>query len=505
MGLLAGIAGTLVARALTRRRPSLDPRLYRRRASEPGIPHVVVVPGIMGSMLCRPDGTPVWLNARNAVGFYNLALPTTLPLAECRDDLVPAGMVGLDGVLPRLFGFTEYADLVSLLTSSGFASAPAEGPLPDAPTHAVFSYDWRRDLVESARRLHESLERLAERTGDRDARFNVIGHSMGGLIARYYLRYGTAEPREDQPVTWAGARRIASLVVVATPSGGGVHALEALLLGARVGLSNTTLSAPVVAGMPSVYQLLPPRRAGALIDDKGDPVDADLHDPSTWERFGWGPHAPARRTLDLADEGRYQAATGYLGAALARARAFQDALARVPETPCPTRVVVLGGECLPTLARGVVSGVRGLPPRFVPLTPAESEAMFEEGDGRVTRASVLASHVPHADPETGAGIPEMASFFFGHADHHGIYGEPTFQSLLLRVLLRPRTGGTAARSVLTPHGVPPGLGGPITGVGHHGHGLAGSVPAGERERPHRPEELREGDRGPAPGAAEAQG
>ena len=63
--------------------------------------------------------------------------------------------------------------------------------------------------------------------------------------------------------------------------------------------------------------------------------------------------------------------------------------------------------------------------------------MYEAGDGRVTRASVLASHLPGAeDTETGSGIAEVSQAFFGSADHHGIYSEPTFQSLLLRLLLR---------------------------------------------------------------------
>ena len=61
--------------------------------------------------------------------------------------------------------------------------------------------------------------------------------------------------------------------------------------------------------------------------------------------------------------------------------------------------------------------------------------MFEAGDGRVTRDSVLASHTSSAaDSETG--LPEASQVFFGAADHHGIYQEPTFQNLLLRMLLR---------------------------------------------------------------------
>jgi hypothetical protein len=68
--------------------------------------------------------------------------------------------------------------------------------------------------------------------------------------------------------------------------------------------------------------------------------------------------------------------------------------------------------------------------------------MMEAGDGRVTRVSVLAAHLPEAGgADMGSGLPELSHAYFGSADHHGIYGEPTFQSVLLRALLR-----TARRS-----------------------------------------------------------
>src|SRR5262249_6289821 len=115
------------------------------------------------------------------------------------------------------------------------------------------------------------------------------------------------------------------------------------------------------------------------------------------------------------------------------------ALAHAPRTPCPTRVITIGGDCLPTLARALVPEKEGLPPRFEPGDRREADAMFEAGDGRVTRASVLASHLPRAEEdEAGCGIPEVSQVFIGSADHHGIYREPTFQSVLLRILLRGR-------------------------------------------------------------------
>ena len=439
-GVLATGAGWVVTHAFSsRRRRIFDPRLIRngRRLGDVLTP-VVVVPGIMGSGLCRPDGTRVWLNLRNAIGHFNLSLPLTLPLRDSRDDLDPGNLlVGTDARMPRMFGFTEYYDLLEILEAAGFRVAGSASAAH--PVYHVFTYDWRRDLVEAARRLHDMLERLAEERGEPDGRFNVVGHSMGGLVARYYLRYGTAEPADGQPVTWAGARRIRNLIIVATPSSGAIHSLEALLYGSRVGISYTTLAAPVIASMPSVYQLLPARGVVSLVDHKLDPLEADILDSATWRRFGWGPFASsALRRLSGFTEQEAAAYEPFLDAVLSRATALHRALDRVPDTPCPTRVLLVGGDCLPTLSRAVVPEKEGLPPRFDPRNRKEADAMFEAGDGRVTRYSLMASHAPAAaaDPEQ-CGIPEASQIVIGSADHHGIYREPTFQSILLRVLIRP--------------------------------------------------------------------
>ncbi|HVQ29598.1 MAG TPA: hypothetical protein VMV21_08470 [Vicinamibacteria bacterium] len=438
-GAVAGAAGAVIAQALLARR-FLDPHLMGAGRYDTDAPPVAVVPGILGSELLRPDGTHIWLNIRNAVGRHDLSLPYRLPFSESRDDLVPGGLIGVDAVLPRVFGFTEYADLLQLLSSAGFGRDRHGEPR----AYHVFTYDWRRDLVESARLLGEWLDARAEAAGDPGLRFSVIGHSMGALVARYYLRYGAAEPGPDLEVTWAGARRIRNLVLVAPPNAGSIGALDAVSNGSRVGFSHTTLAASVVSRMPAIYQLLPPGAARPLVD--GDGVDAgDLHDIETWDRHGLGPFRPplpkGRRRDDPGARPEKDGHVAFLEEALRNARAFRDALAAPAKTPCPVRVVILGGDCLPTPARAIVQGPRGTPPRLEPWTRTESYLLLEAGDGRVTRASASGAHLSGADDsESGTGYGEVTQAIFGDAEHHGIYAEPTFQSLLLRLLLRPSKG-----------------------------------------------------------------
>ncbi len=330
-GVVAGAAAAFLYDSL---RPGrrFSPKLLRESREHPDLPATVIVPGILGSRLERPDGSEAWLNVGNAFGYHDLQLPPIFPLGSNPDSLRPLGLIGVDGIVPRLFGFNEYADLLGLLRNAGFHRNVRDNGAPGAVFH-VFAYDWRRDLVESARRLGEYLEALARARGEEDARFNIVGHSMGGLVARYYLRYGDAEP--GGPVTWAGARRISQLILVATPNSGSIFALDAALNGNPVGMSNTTLAARVIARMPSIYQLMPPREATPLVDRKGDPLDVSLQDLETWKRFGWGPWNPSGE--DVAAEER-----SFVGALLNRAHAFQEALARSPDSMCPVPVVVLG-------------------------------------------------------------------------------------------------------------------------------------------------------------------
>ena len=460
-GFAAGTAVSAASLFASRRRirRPLHPHIIRAlpRAGDP--PMAVFVPGLCGTQLLRPDGSEAWLNLGNTLGHHDIRLPRSVPFQNSRDDLHPGLLVGTETFLPRAFGFTEYTDVLNLLDAAGYEPGAGQGL-----RYAVFGYDWRRDIVESARHLAMRLEGLAAVTGDPEARFHLVGHSMGGLVVRYYLRYGGAEPRPGAPVRWAGARRIASVIQVATPNGGSIPALGAILRGERVGLSYTTLAAPVVQRMPSVYQLLPPRGTRPLVDPSGQRLEDDLHAPETWRRFGWGPFAPGADAQLAGDR-------EFVLAALERARLFHQALAAEAASPCPVPVYVLGGDCLLTASRAIVGeGPTGSLPRFDARNGAEQELLFEPGDGRVSRSSLLGSHLPPFDTESG--YPETTRVYFGSSDHHGLYADPAFQSLLLRLLLRP---APAAAATAPPKHLPELADTPVPAALAHGPAIARRV------------------------------
>lgn len=142
-----------------------------------------------------------------------------------------------------------------------------------------FDYDWRRDNVENAKLLHEFiLEKRAyvqaeyeKRYGitNFDVKFDIVTHSMGGLVLRYYLRYGPVDLPEDeitpQP-TWAGVQYVERAIFVGPPNAGSVSSFVQLLQGRKFGPTLPRYEPVLLGTMPAVYQLLPRGRHGPLVD-----------------------------------------------------------------------------------------------------------------------------------------------------------------------------------------------------------------------------------------------
>src|SRR5262249_48229867 len=134
----------------------------------------VLIPGIMGPEL-RLDGELVWPGP-----IHSLVLPY-----RKMDKLLNPDLTATD--LIRSYAFSlQYQALIDDLGELGFREGDR--------TLFVFPYDWRKSNEQAAARLADLLDRVIEFHG-MDAEVNLIAHSMGGLIARYYLESGVFADR----------------------------------------------------------------------------------------------------------------------------------------------------------------------------------------------------------------------------------------------------------------------------------------------------------------------
>lgn len=466
------------------------PRIYaaadapRRTGKNP----VIVIPGILGSQLVnRRTGEVVWPGLRRSKA-DTLALPISAPtLAENRDELAATEIVTSAQLIRFLPEIGVYNSLLRTLEDYGsyrhgdFDNPPAGG---DRDTYYVFAYDWRRDNVESARLLMEKVARLKERLGRPDLRFDVIAHSMGGLVARYAAMYGdrdVADTTDGPHPDWAGTQHFARLMLFGTPNVGSMDALSTIVLGYSVLGSDlprlkllSKLDRDGVFTAPAVYQLLPHDGAARFFDAALRPLRLDLYDVETWRRYGWSIAcdkayiAAARKRLLKRRKGeKDEAITAqveeemertvgererFLRLALERARSFHRALDADTRPPASLQFYLFGGDCEPTLDGAVIAEVKGKPVTFFRVSRAlgdrklrrrAEELMFAPGDGRVTRRSLFG--LPHdlaapvaastSDGALPSVIPRPAQAIF-HCEVHGdLPLNATVQNNLLTVLL----------------------------------------------------------------------
>lgn len=368
-------------------------------------PPLIVIPGLLASRLADgSSGRRVWPpNLRMLIGGWrmrDLAIPVPY-----RTEARSARLTPTDVLLSRPRR-DYYSGLLEALAAVGY-DCEARGNV-DADTNCVlFSWDWRRGFVSAAAELDRLVEELRELRGAPDIEIDVVGHSAGALVARYFARYGGADLVDGDtsassmppPRNAAAVRR---MVLVGPPNRGSVYAAGRLMRGYPLGV--ISVQPEVLATFESAYQLLPHPDRSWLIDVDGDILARDLYDPGTWREYGisiFDPEVRARvagraESADAAAQ-RLRALEQRFGEGLERAERFHTALA--PGTPKPhTELLVLGSDCEPTPRHVLVETVDGRP--RLRLDPAEVEQrvpgvdyaalMRAPGDGRVTRASMLA-------------------------------------------------------------------------------------------------------------------
>jgi hypothetical protein len=304
-------------------------------------------------------------------------------------------------------------------------------------------------------------------------RFDIVAHSMGGLVARYYAMYGDRDPLESNgPVPdWSGAQHLSRLVMMGTPNAGLMDALHSLLRGYSVTDTNgprikllRNLDRDVTFTAPSVYQLLPPDSHARFLDAELSPINLDLFDIETWRRFGWSiafdPELRGSEQRSLVKRhGAMEGATvanrlalereQFLRLALARAAAFHRAIDAPSALPDSLRIHLFGGDCEPTLDAAMIATIKGQQQTLFRSGQAPGgrkarrrafEAMFAPGDGRVTRRSLFdLSLEPETDGQMDRALkPRPLHATFNCELHGDLPLNLTLQNNLLTVLLGNR-------------------------------------------------------------------
>jgi hypothetical protein len=234
---------------------------------------VVLIPGISGSVLER-DGRIVWgwsggtlwrtvMDGGKAI--KALALTGDDPSLDDLSDGVTATKLVPDAHLVpgfcKIDGYSAIRDLIL----KNFVIREGNFNKVLAANYFEFPYDWRRDNIVAAR----SLQRLVEtalpqwkaHSGASDAKVIILAHSMGGLIARYWL-----ESLDGWPLCRA-------LITFGTPFRGAPKAAGYLANGYKMlfDLSDTMRS------FASVYQLLPIYPAVQINEDQWIRVAECVH------------------------------------------------------------------------------------------------------------------------------------------------------------------------------------------------------------------------------------
>lgn len=223
------------------------------------MPHMIILlPGIMGSVL-QKDGKDLWALSGQALWQFLRTLGKRIGELgvqgdDWRQDSLDDGVQAVRLIedlhsIPPLVEHAGYSVITQGITEFfGLEQGSVDLPVESA-SFFTFPYDWRRDNRVAARKLQQFIEtqlpRWREWSGARNAQVILIGHSMGGLVSRYYLE------------VLGGWRDCCAAITVGSPHRGAIGALDTLSNGFKKFSINFASLTNLVHSFPSTYQLLP--------------------------------------------------------------------------------------------------------------------------------------------------------------------------------------------------------------------------------------------------------
>ncbi len=236
---------------------------------------IVLVPGIAGTILQKPDGTEAWPNINEMLISPSDRYLDALALDAAGDAPAVPGANGVQGstlyaasILKTatltlgglaLFSDDFYGNLINAFTNSGYMEGR---DLFTAP------YDWRMDINNSVASLAEVIARA--RAISPTGKIDIIAHSMGGLLVKKYLTGVSSASFLDK------------VILAGVPELGAPYALKMLEYGDDLGIpiANQDEMKKIAQNMPAIYELLPSEKytsaVGDYVQDFRNGTDAPL-------------------------------------------------------------------------------------------------------------------------------------------------------------------------------------------------------------------------------------
>lgn len=229
--------------------------------------HLVFIPGFLGSVLER-DGEVIWGNRTSLLNFSKLRIVNGP--RRPNDDVVATGVVKEIKILGP-FKIEQYSHLSNFIKTIGYRNGI---------DYFEFPYDWRKSAFDLSKELQSFIDKIPTPSGS--CKFDILAHSMGGLIGLAFMNERAGRHKIDKFITM-GTPYYGSISAITTLVGGWGIA-ENLMAGGKSSIRSTTLS------FPAFYELLPTYESCCQLGlrrDRNSSKDLNLLEINDWNRFEW--------------------------------------------------------------------------------------------------------------------------------------------------------------------------------------------------------------------------
>jgi pimeloyl-ACP methyl ester carboxylesterase len=239
---------------------------------------LVFIPGILGSELIDQDGSLVWGGRQSFNRFADLEIAENGPVKPLR----VGGPIRSISILGPFWTVHQYDGLLTMLKDLNYR---------EGETLFIFPYDWRYSNFETAEKLKAFIDAQPRL---RNQQFDILAHSMGGIVSRIYMQ------------TLDGAPRVKRFISLGVPSYGAMNAFATMSEGwgefKNFMAGGIDAIRRVIFSFPSVYELLPSYDKCCRIGNETAYTPFDPTDVSVWKANDWIPFEHRGTRLALVEK-----------------------------------------------------------------------------------------------------------------------------------------------------------------------------------------------------------